>query len=96
MAFNWTVPLAQSNELCGLLLIASPYTWLAEHTEKKRWLGGYKKDGENFTTLDGLKELLGQHFKLIKEPQTVPFVIRETKRKFQHSLSEVTIWEKLP
>ncbi len=80
----------------GLLLIASPYTWLAEHTEKKRWLGGYKKDGENFTTLDGLKELLGQHFKLIKEPQTVPFVIRETKRKFQHSLSEMTIWEKLP
>ncbi len=80
----------------GLLIIASPYTWTTEHTEKKRWLGGYKKDGENFTTLDGLKELLGRHFKLIQEPTSVPFVIRETKRKFQHSLSEVTIWEKLP
>ena len=26
---------------------------------------------------------------------TVPFVIRETRRKFQHTLSEVTIWERL-
>lgn len=79
----------------GLLIIASPYTWLTEYTEEKLWIGGYEKDGENFTTLDGLKEILGRHFRLIQEPQTVPFVIRETKRKFQHSLSEVTIWEKL-
>ncbi len=78
----------------GLLMIASPYTWLAEHTEKTSWIGGFKKDGENFTTLDGLKEILGRHFQLVREPQDVPFVIRETRRKFQHSLAEVTIWEK--
>ena len=78
----------------GLLLIASPYTWLTEHTEKRLWIGGYKKDGDNFTTLDGLKEILGPHFRLTRDPQTIPFVIRETKRKFQHSLAEVTIWEK--
>jgi len=79
----------------GLLMISSPYTWLTEHTKKEDWIGGYKRDGENFTTLDGLKEILGQHFKLIQGPQAVPFVIRETKRKFQHTLSEVTIWEKI-
>lgn len=78
----------------GLLLIASPYTWLTEHTERKLWLGGYKKDGDNFTTLDGLQEILGRHFRLTRDPQTIPFVIRETKRKFQHSLAEVTIWER--
>ena len=78
----------------GLLMITSPYTWLTEHTKKEHWVGGYKRDGENFTTLDGLKELLGKHFKLIQGPQPVPFVIRETSRKHQHTLSEVTIWEK--
>jgi 5-histidylcysteine sulfoxide synthase/putative 4-mercaptohistidine N1-methyltranferase len=78
----------------GLLLIASPYTWLEEHTKREEWLGGYKRDGENVTTLDGLKETLGAHFRLIRGPQEVPFVIRETRRKFQHTLSEVTIWEK--
>ena len=76
----------------GLLLIASPYTWLAEHTRREYWLGGFKKDGENFTTLDGLQALLAPHFELLGKPQDVPFVIRETKRKFQHTLSEVTLW----
>lgn len=79
----------------GLLLIASPYTWLAEHTKREAWIGGFKKDGENFTTLDGLKAILGKNFRLVQGPLSVPFVIRETKRKFQHTLSEVSIWERL-
>lgn len=79
----------------GLLLIASPYTWLTEHTPRSAWIGGFKKDGESFTTLDGLKAHLGPHFRLLAEPVQLPFVIRETSHKFQHSLSEVSIWERL-
>ncbi|MDP1558902.1 MAG: 5-histidylcysteine sulfoxide synthase [Nitrosomonas sp.] len=79
----------------GLLMITSPYTWLTEHTKKEAWIGGFKRDGENFTTLDGLKEILGSHFRLIQGPQAVPFVIRETRRKFQHTLAEATLWEKI-
>ena len=78
----------------GVLLIASPYTWLEEHTRREAWIGGFKRDGESFGTLDGLKEMLGTHFKLIDGPREVPFVIRETRRKFQHTLSEATIWER--
>ncbi|WP_223247270.1 5-histidylcysteine sulfoxide synthase [Sulfuriferula sp. AH1] len=81
--------------LGGILLIASPYTWLEEHTRRQDWVGGYKKDGENFTTLDGLKAMLGENFRLVAAPQDVPFVIRETRRKFQHTLSEVTLWERI-
>jgi 5-histidylcysteine sulfoxide synthase/putative 4-mercaptohistidine N1-methyltranferase len=79
----------------GILLIASPYTWLEEHTKREEWIGGFKRNAENFTTLDGLKEQLSPHFRLIAAPVDVPFVIRETKRKFQHSLSEVTLWERI-
>jgi 5-histidylcysteine sulfoxide synthase/putative 4-mercaptohistidine N1-methyltranferase len=79
----------------GLLMIASPYTWLEEHTPRDAWLGGFKKDGESFTTLDGLKAHLGKHFRLISEPTQVPFVIRETSHKFQHTLSEMTVWERV-
>ncbi|HMT80185.1 MAG TPA: 5-histidylcysteine sulfoxide synthase [Azonexus sp.] len=79
----------------GLLMLTSPYTWLPEHTKREEWIGGFKKDGENFTTFDGLKVMLGKHFRLIRGPESVPFVIRETKRKFQHTLSEVTIWERI-
>ncbi|GAB6069113.1 5-histidylcysteine sulfoxide synthase [Thiomicrorhabdus hydrogeniphila] len=81
----------------GYLIIGSPYTWLEEFTEKSRWLGGYKDDksGENVTTLEGLHNVLDQHFTRVAEPFDVPFVIRETKRKYQHSLSEFTIWKKI-
>lgn len=79
----------------GFLMLASPYTWLAEHTPREDWIGGFKKDGESFTTLDGLKAHLGEHFELLQSPMEVPFVIRETKRKFQHTLSEVTFWKRI-
>ncbi|WP_029909955.1 5-histidylcysteine sulfoxide synthase [Pelobacter seleniigenes] len=80
----------------GLLVIASPYTWLEEFTKKENWIGGIRIAGEPFSTLDGLKEKLGSHFRLVKEPRDIEFVIRETARKFQHTISQVTIWEKLP
>ncbi|MBV2182158.1 MAG: 5-histidylcysteine sulfoxide synthase [Castellaniella sp.] len=79
----------------GLLVIASPYTWLEEHTPRQAWIGGFKKDAENYTTLDGLHEHLGAHFRLVSAPIDVPFVIRETRHKFQHTLSEMTIWERI-
>ena len=78
----------------GLLVLASPDTWLEEHTKHEEWIGGFKKDGENFTMQDGLKALLGQHFRLPSGPVSLPFVIRETKCKFQHTLSEATIRER--
>jgi putative 4-mercaptohistidine N1-methyltranferase len=78
----------------GLLVIASPYTWDEAFTEKEEWLGGVRVAGEPFTTLDGLHECLDANFTRLEEPVNLPFVIRETRRKFQHSFSEVTIWQR--
>lgn len=80
----------------GLLVITSPYTWLEEYTKKEEWLGGYREAGEPVWTLDGLKEALAPHFTMLGEPRDVPFVIRETRRKFQHTVAEVTVWELKP
>jgi 5-histidylcysteine sulfoxide synthase/putative 4-mercaptohistidine N1-methyltranferase len=78
----------------GLLVLTSPYTWLAEFTERAKWLGGFKAStGENRTTLDGLKEILGARFALV-DTRDVPFVIRETRRKFQHTVSEMSVWRR--
>ena len=77
----------------GLLVITSPYTWLEEFTKKEEWLGGYKEAGENVITLDGLTAALSAHFRMLGEPRDVPFVIRETRRKFQHSVAQLTVWE---
>jgi putative 4-mercaptohistidine N1-methyltranferase len=79
----------------GFLVIASPYTWLEEYTPKEAWVGGFVKDGKNYTTLDGLTEQLSPYFRRQGEPQRLPFVIRETRNKFQHSFSEMTVWKKV-
>lgn len=78
----------------GYLVISSPYTWLEEYTPKENWLGGYIKDGDKVYTIDTLKESLQEKFKLI-DTIDVPFVIKETNRKFQHSVSHMSIWKKL-
>ncbi|AUC06129.1 5-histidylcysteine sulfoxide synthase [Acinetobacter lwoffii] len=79
----------------GVLMLSSPYTWLEEHTARSEWLGGFQQDGGNITTLAGISNILTQHFELVTEPQDVPFVIRETARKYQHTLSQVTIWKRV-
>jgi len=79
----------------GILVIASPYTWLEEFTKRENWLGGFRKVGEPYRTLDALRELLGAHFVMLDEPQDLEFVIRETQRKFQHTVAQLTVWERV-
>jgi len=78
----------------GLLVITSPYTWLEEFTKREQWVGGYRKDGEPYSTLEALGDILGSRFNMIDSPRDVELVIRETRRKFQHTLCQLTVWEK--
>ncbi|MRT92882.1 5-histidylcysteine sulfoxide synthase [Ancylomarina sp. 16SWW S1-10-2] len=78
----------------GLLVLTSPYTWLEEFTELDNWVGGYRKDGEPYTTLDGLKDHLSEYFELVEEPKDLSFVIRETARKYQHTITQISIWRR--
>jgi 5-histidylcysteine sulfoxide synthase/putative 4-mercaptohistidine N1-methyltranferase len=75
----------------GLLVITSPYTWLEDYTPKAKWLGGRREHGEPLSTLAGLQQTLEPRFALLHR-EDVPFVIRETARKHQHSLAEMTVW----
>ena len=79
----------------GVLVIASPYTWLEEFTKKENWPGGIRKAGEPYMTFDALVDLLSPNFKMLGKPRDIEFVIRETRRKFQHSVAEMTAWERI-
>lgn len=79
----------------GLLVLTSPYTWLEKFTARDKWLGGFKaQTGESYTTLEGLRDALAPEFDMLDEPRDIPFVIRETRRKFQHTLSQMSVWAK--
>jgi len=75
----------------GLLAVTSPYTWLEEYTPKAKWLGGRREHGEPLSTFAGLCRALEPRFRLVHRCD-VPFVIRETARKHQHSVAEMTVW----
>ena len=77
----------------GLLIIASTYDWQADRTERDQWLGGFKINGENATTLDQLHETLEPRFKRIAEPVDIEQVIRRSRRSFEHNAVQVTVWE---
>jgi len=78
----------------GVLILTSPYSWQESSTKKEFWLGGYKDENANeVKTLDTLKEILSREFELI-HLQDLEFVIKETHRKFQHSVAEVSVWRK--
>ncbi len=78
----------------GLLVIISPYTWLEEYTPKTNWLGGFIKDNKEVKTFDTLKNNLDKNYKLL-DLIDIPFVIKETSRKFQHTVSQMSIWKKV-
>jgi len=78
----------------GILVITSPYTWQESSTKKEFWLGGYKDEhGKEVKTIESLKTILGKKFELI-HLQDLEFVIKESARKYQHTVSEVSVWRK--
>lgn len=77
----------------GLLVITSPYTWLEDYTPRDRWLGGRVVDGAAVTTLQGMQQVLAPTCELIGT-RDIPFVIRETARKHQHTLAEASFWRR--
>ena len=78
----------------GILILTSPYTWQESSTKKEFWLGGYEdENGNEVRTLDSLKAILEQNFELLGV-EDLEFVIKETARKYQHTVSQVTVWKK--
>ncbi len=72
----------------GILVIASPNTWMAEFTSPEHFLDGADSAG----TLQSLAEQL-PGFELLHH-EDVPFMIREHRRKYEYIISQVSVWKK--
>ncbi len=70
----------------GELVLATPCTWLEDFTKKENW--------PEERTRDWLEKELAGSFELI-EAADEPFLIRETARKFQWTVSLVTKWRRV-
>lgn len=80
----------------GVVVLATPFSWLETYTEKENWLGGYRNEqgGALYSKDQLLAEMTARGFEKIHEDQ-LPVLIREHQRKYQYILSEATGWRKL-
>ena len=80
----------------GMLVLTSPYTWMEEFTPKEKWLGGFKADtGESYSTLEGIEDAMSPEFEMVDAPRDIAFIIRETARKHQHTIAQMSFWRKV-
>ncbi|MEQ8953356.1 MAG: putative 4-mercaptohistidine N1-methyltransferase, partial [Gammaproteobacteria bacterium] len=72
----------------GVLVIASPNTWMTQYTRPEKFLDGADSDA----TLTALGEIL-QGFSLLHS-EDFPFMIREHRRKYEYIISQLSVWRK--
>ena len=64
--------------------------------KQENWLGGYlDAGGEEVRAIDTITNLLRPHFDLVDDFD-LPFLIRETAREHQWTMSHVTVWKRKP
>lgn len=73
----------------GTVLLTSPYTWTTEYTPASRWLARSSSD-----SFSALQKILRPSFRLTYRTH-LPFLLRETRRKFQYTFADATIWQRL-
>jgi 5-histidylcysteine sulfoxide synthase/putative 4-mercaptohistidine N1-methyltranferase len=76
----------------GLLAIVSDFAFDEQVTNKQKWLGGQKINGENVTGFEALSLLLSKQFTLINE-QSLIRTSMEDKRHFYLTKPHLSIWQ---
>lgn len=78
----------------GFLVIASSYDWDEVKTPRTKWLGGFKKNGEKYSTFDALNEHLSPFFILHVKPSQMCLEVKENARKSVIKTLHVSVWQK--
>lgn len=82
----------------GVLVVSSCNDWHENSTPRMNWLGGFKMNGETFTTIDMLSRSFAPSTRLplqMVEQCDMPRLVREHKRKFLLTINQVSVWSGL-
>ena len=78
----------------GLLIIADAYDWQTEFTNRELWLGGFRKDGEPYSSFEGLRDILSPCFELLALTEDVEQLLRRNERNYSLKRLQLSIWRK--
>jgi 5-histidylcysteine sulfoxide synthase/putative 4-mercaptohistidine N1-methyltranferase len=78
----------------GVLVISSSYPSDLPRTQASDRLGGFKRDGENVSSIESIVALLSPHFEPMGAGLDVPDVLRDDARHYAVRINQVTCWRK--
>lgn len=76
----------------GLLIVASSYIFNENVTDKSKWLGGVKVNGENVSGFDGLNQQLSNTF-VFKEQKSLIETLQLNQNQKQQTTIDVSVWQ---
>jgi len=92
---NFLKIIAQRINSAGYLIISSTYNWSEEFTKKEKQLGGFRKDGEPYYSIEALREILKTEFKELRDPIDIPLLLKNNSRSYKYQIAQVTFWQKI-
>ena len=78
----------------GICIIACGNDWDSKLTPRNSWVGGFKMNGEDMSTLHMLQYHLKKHFEHL-ETADIPKMTRQHARKFILNVLETSVWRSL-
>ena len=79
----------------GILILSSAWLWQENQVDKDKWLGGYKRDGENLSSIEGVTELLKDNFELL-ESDRIETRLQLGPRRQELIDNDLLVWRKQP
>lgn len=76
----------------GLLIVASPYTWLPEYSPISSWVGGKVVDGVTLSTRNELKRILSAMDVVCEDHRA--FCIPNLDGTYQATTSRIIVFQK--
>ena len=77
----------------GVLVVTSANDWRPEVTPRNSWLGGFRMNGEDMSTLHMLRHALRKKFELL-ETCDLSRLSREHARSYRLDVLEASIWRR--
>ncbi len=75
----------------GILIVVSDYRFDPANTDKAKWFGGIKVNGENVTGREGLEQLLSAHFDFVEQHELAQELTIDA-RNVAVSQKQMSVW----
>lgn len=77
----------------GILILGSTYNWERNNIKREHWPGGFKKDGEPVSSVEGIRAILEKSFELIETPFNLQAAKKISSRNIEVECVEISVWK---